>query len=244
VSPRAALDAAPFAPGMARQLAALREALAAGMPRRGWKIGLNVPEVQRRLGLAHAGVGWLDGRRVVPSGALFPAPAGARLHVEAELALRLARAIPAGVGPDDALAAVAGVAPALELVDYARPASDLDDVVAGSMFHAACVLGPEQPPAVADAPGARPPLLRVDGAATPAPREDLVPAHLGEILALAADLLAAFGQGLAAGDLLLSGAFAERAVPLPPGSRAEADFGPLGRVGVRIAPSPRPRAGG
>jgi 2-keto-4-pentenoate hydratase len=236
VSARADLDPAPFAAGMARQLAALRAALADGMPRRGWKIGLNVPEVQRRLGLRHAGVGWLDGRRVVGSGALVETPHGARLHVEAELALRLARPLAGRVEPDEALAALAGVAPALELVDYARSAPDLAAVVAGSMFHAGCVLGAERPAAAADEPRTRRPLLRVGGAEPVAPRADLVPAHLGELLAFAAGFLARFGESLEAGDVLLSGAFAERAAPLPPGATAEADFGPLGRVGVRVGP--------
>ncbi len=42
--------------GMTRQLEALDAALAQGMPRRGWKVAIDVPEVPARLGLPHAGV--------------------------------------------------------------------------------------------------------------------------------------------------------------------------------------------
>ena len=50
-SPRISADR--FAPGMARQLDRFRAALADGMPRLSWKIGINVPEVLRRLDLPH-----------------------------------------------------------------------------------------------------------------------------------------------------------------------------------------------
>lgn len=40
-----------YAPGMALQLEAFDKALAAGMPRLGWKVGINVPEVLGQLKL-------------------------------------------------------------------------------------------------------------------------------------------------------------------------------------------------
>ena len=76
-----------IAAGMARQLAAYHEALAAGMPRLGWKIGINDPAAQQRMGIAATLVGWLDGRRwhlLAP-----PAPAGC--------VARLALALPAEI---------------------------------------------------------------------------------------------------------------------------------------------------
>lgn len=43
--------------------------------------------------------------------------------------------------------------------------------------------------------------------------------------------LARYGQGIAAGEVLLSGSFI-RPVEAPPGCRIEADFGPFGTVCV------------
>jgi 2-oxo-hept-3-ene-1,7-dioate hydratase len=45
--------------------------------------------------------------------------------------------------------------------------------------------------------------------------------------------LAGYGQGIAAGDVLLSGSFI-RPVEAPPGSRFHADFGPFGQVSLNF----------
>lgn len=224
-----------FAPGMERQLARWRSALEAGMPRRGWKIGINVPEVQSRLGLPHAGIGWLDGRRVLASGASYGTNAQARLHVEAEVAVHLGRSVPPSASPQTARACVEGLSPALELVDYARPAQDLDALVAHSMFHEAVVLGARCPTRDVPGLGAAWPQLRIDAAPAAPPRADLVPSDWGALVAFAARLLACFGESLEAGDLLLSGAYMERASAIAPGQEALAEFGELGSVRVQIA---------
>ncbi len=46
--------------------------------------------------------------------------------------------------------------------------------------------------------------------------------------------LAAYGQSIAAGDIVLSGSFT-RPIEAPPGSRIEADFGPFGSVRIHFA---------
>lgn len=217
--------------GMERGLARWR---AAGAPRGGWKIGINVPEIQARLGLAHPLVGPIDADRVVASGArLAPDPA-ARWHVEPELAIRLARRVDPSADPPAALGCVAAIAPALEIVDYALPSPDLEAVIEHSMFHAGCVLGASRPASDASELGTRWPRLQVGDASAPAPRADLVPASIGALLHFAAELLARFGEALEAGDLLLGGSYTDRAVALPPHGEARADFGPLGVVSVEV----------
>lgn len=224
-----------FGPGMARQLERLREARAAGMPRLGWKVGINVPEIQQRLGIPHAAVGWLDGRHVVESGDTLVAPVEAKLQVEPEIAIRLGRALPAGAGAEEARDAIAGVQLALEIVDYARPTTGLDDLVAHCMFHEATVLGPSIPrDAVADLGRDRPRLRAGEVEAEP-PRAELVPSDPGELLRFVADFLGEFGEGLEAGDLVLSGAYVAKALPIAPGEGAAADYGSLGTVSVRVA---------
>lgn len=219
---------------MERQLARWRAARANGMPRAGWKVGINVPEVQARLGLAHPLLGWLDGSRVHASGARLEATAGAKWHVEPELAIRIAEAVDPAAGPDAARDCVASVAPAFEIVDYSLPASGLGDVVEHCMFHAGCVLGDSRPVDAAADLGTRWPELRVGGELGPAPRADLVPAEIGDLVRFAARLLARFGESIEAGDVLLSGSYSARAVALPPHSEACADFGPLGQVRVEV----------
>ena len=86
--------------GMAGQLARFEGALRGGMPRAGWKVGLNFPEVRAAVGVSDVVVAWIDGARVLRSGAALPVPTDARLHVEAEICLRVAHGIAADAGPD------------------------------------------------------------------------------------------------------------------------------------------------
>jgi 2-keto-4-pentenoate hydratase len=231
------IQVARFAPGMARQLERFREALAAGMPRLGWKIGINVPEVHRQLGLPHAALGWLDGRRSIASGGTRTVAPGARLHVEPEIAVTMGRAVPAGSTADAARGCIAALHPALELVDYAKPGAGLDEALAHCMFHDGLVLAraaPFAPRSATAALGTRWPRLRVGSTDGDSPRADLVPADLGALVAFAADFLAAFGESLREGDLLLSGSYTARAVPIAGGEDATADFGSLGTVSVSV----------
>jgi 2-keto-4-pentenoate hydratase len=223
-----------FGAGMARQRERLREALAAGMPRLGWKVGINVPEIQRRLDIPHAAVGWLDGRRVVDSGDSLVAVPDARLQVEPEIAIRLGRALPVGASPDDALDAIAEIQLALEIVDYARPTRGLDDLLAHCMFHEATVLGPAIPADAVVGLGRDRPRLRSGTGQAEAPRADLVPSDPAELLRFVADFLAAFDERLVEGDLVLSGSYTAKAAPIAAGEGAAADYGPLGTVSVRV----------
>jgi 2-keto-4-pentenoate hydratase len=224
-----------FAPGMVLQLARLREALAGGMPRRGWKIGINVPEVLGQLDLPHPGVGWLDGRRVFSAGAELERPPDAQLRVEPEVAVAVAKVVAPGCSAEAARSCIESVRPALEIVNYGQPSSGLDDVVAHCMFHDATILGSPASLEAARDLGNGLPTLRVGPRSSDPPRADLVPADLGELVAFVAKYLAAFGQALEPGDLVLSGSYTARAVAIEAGDEAVAEFGPLGTVSARVA---------
>ena len=126
---------------MRRQLARFQSALAGGMPRRGWKVGINVPEVLQKARLHHPGVGWLNGSRVLQSGVVFSAPQRSRLHVEPEICLHVGTPLSISAGPEEVLTCVTGVSPALELINYALPAQGLDEIVEHNMLHAASIRG-------------------------------------------------------------------------------------------------------
>jgi 2-keto-4-pentenoate hydratase len=220
---------------MKRQLARFERARAAGMPRRGWKVAINVPEVLRHLDLPQSGVGWLDGDRVLRSGDVFAFSPGAQLLIEPEVAVHIATAVPRGSDADRARSCIGGLSPALEIVDYhASPDAGFDDIVEACMFHAASVIGEASSLEAAQELGSRWPILRVDGNETESAREDLVPADFGELVAFVSAFLAEFDEGLEAGDLILSGSYTAKAIAIAPGQEAVADHGPLGGVSVRI----------
>jgi 2-keto-4-pentenoate hydratase len=223
-----------FAAGMRLQLERLHEALAGGMPRLGWKIGINVPEVQKRAGLPHSGVGWLDGRRRHASGSRLQLHPTARPRAEAELGIRIGEDIAAGMDRDAAARCIAAVCPALEIVDYARPGSGLDGVIAHSMFHEATVLGAELPAIPENALGTRWPTLRAGEREAAPARRDLVPQDPADIALFVAAYLECFGERLQAGDWILSGSYMAEALPLQPGDELRAEFGALGTIQVQI----------
>lgn len=226
-----------YAPGMRLQLAALAARTAQGMPRRGWKIGINVPEVQQRLGLSHALVGFLDGAHVLDSDTEIYSPESAQLKLEPELCLTLGSRVVHGASHAEARAAISQVQPALELVDYTKPMRGLDDLISHSMFHHGIVLGAPRPLPSPEQVVELGRVLRFDvgGKVVTPSRSDLIPADLSELVLLVARLLGEFGESLQPGDLLMSGAFVDKAVPLLPGQAASADFGALGEVRVRAS---------
>ena len=68
----------------------------------------------------------------------------------------------------------------------------------------------------------------------PAIRPDLVSSDLGGIVAFVAEFLAAFGEALEPGDLILSGSYSAQAVPLESDCDVQGLFGPLGEVELRV----------
>jgi len=203
------------------QLARRREVIAQGMTPRGWKIGLNVKAVQAHFGVNGPCVGWLDGRRILASGAVVDFLPDVAMRVEPEVCLR--------VGEGGRLAAIA---PALELVDFTTPPKDLFALLSSSVLHVAAVVGEFVSPARGIDLGTRWPRLEVTGQAVPPLGEGLVPVDLQSSVDFVRAALARFGETLEPGDLILAGSYAAAVPPLERGARARADFGPLGMVEV------------
>lgn len=208
-------------PGMKAALARRREAIEQGMVPRGWKIGLNVSGVQAHFGVAGPCVGWLDGRRILATGAVVDFLPEASMRIEPEVCLR--------VGAGGRLEAIA---PALEIVDFTTPPKDLFALLSSSILHLAAVVGEFLPPDRAVELGTRWPRLEVSGQATPPLAAGLVPVDLQTAVDFVGDMLPRFGEALLAGDLILAGSYAAAVPPLERGARAQADFGPLGTVAV------------
>ncbi|MBK9610426.1 hypothetical protein [Candidatus Amarobacter glycogenicus] len=224
-----------IASGMARQLAAFRSALDAGMPRVGWKIGINDPAAQQRLGLGATLVGWLDGRRVLPQGQPYRPPAGSKPRIEAEVAVRLASDVPAGADLDDARAAIAAVAPAIEFVDAAKPLSPLDALLASDILHDGVLFGSELPLAAASGLVAQGfPAVKLNGAPARNGLPGRYPEDLAEVVAHVANVLAENGEALQAGDRIICGSYIDP-FDIVPGDEVVADFGPLGLAAFHVA---------
>jgi 2-keto-4-pentenoate hydratase len=135
----------PLAPGEAYDVQdRVRQALVARGERViGWKAGFTNRATQEMFGTDQPVCGFLLGSGVYASGAEVPANTFVGLAVEAEVALVMGRALAGpGVTPPQALLAVEGAVPALELVDFRYTGKlTATDAVADGVLAKAVVLG-------------------------------------------------------------------------------------------------------
>ena len=202
------------AAGMRAQLADRRDRLDAGAEPLGWKIGINVPAVQERLGITEPVVGYTTSPSLVEPGGSVDVAGWTAPMLEPEVAIRVAEG-----------GTVAALGPAIELVDIDLPFDDIEAILAGDVFHRAVVLGEE----LTDVGAAGHCRVVIDGeeaAATP------VECDVDGTVAFVAEYLERHGARLAAGEVIIAGSLTAPQ-PLPPGASVEVEVGALGRVALR-----------
>jgi 2-keto-4-pentenoate hydratase len=198
--------------GMRAQLELRRRMLDDGAAPLGWKVGLNPPAIQAKLGLDGPVVGFLTDSTLVESGSTWALPsADANVVVEPEVGIE--------IGADGA--SVAALMPALEVVEFDRPLEEIEQVLGEDIFHRAVVLGPRR---AIDAPGA----ARVTRNDEQVHDIDASGAVDG-ILEAVARRLGDAGEQLRPGDIVIAGALAAP-VPVSPGDRVRLELDPLGAV--------------
>jgi 2-oxo-3-hexenedioate decarboxylase len=207
-------------------MASWRAELQGGAKRVGWKIGMNLPEVQETLGIREPVIGYLTTATLIESGGQFSGRNTGNLVAEAEVALEIGRDVPGDVSEEDARDAIAGLAPAIELVDPASERQDVQMIVAGNVFHRGVVLGESRSAFPAEGVKATIEVNGEERAAADAPDD------FAEVVEVTARLLAAAGEKLRAGDRIISGSVTMSAVAQ--GDAVTVDLGPLGSLDVRI----------
>jgi 2-oxo-hept-3-ene-1,7-dioate hydratase len=203
--------------GMQAQLAGRAAALDAGAAPVGWKIGFNTPAIQAHFGLTDAVVGYMVDTGVSPDGATVSLAGWAAPAVEVEVAVR--------VGPG---ATVAGLAPALELVDLDISFGDIEPVLAGNIFHRGVIFGDEVPgidPWAMVATVTKAGEVVAEGKLTEDP---------ATTAAFVGTYLESHGAALCEGDRIIAGSVVAP-VAVAPGDELIVSFGPLGRLSVRFA---------
>ena len=216
--------------GTARMLDALREAGERGAVHQGWKAGFGSPAARASLGTDGPLVGFLTEDRVLPDGASVDVSGWREPVLEAEVAAHLSADVGAGATPPEALAAVGGWSVAIELADLDRAPDDVEEVLAGNIFHRRVLLGPVAP----TRPDPLSFVLTRDGAeAARTSRPEALTGELGSVLASMANTLAACGAGLRAGEVVITGSVVPP-VPVADGGTWLVEADGLGRVGVSL----------
>jgi 2-oxo-3-hexenedioate decarboxylase len=211
--------------------AARREA--AGAEGSGWKLGLTSRVKQRRMGIDHplfaplfADGALRSSSRVLYSGFIRP-------RAEPELAFGLSGSLGAGDDVTKVMAAIAWIAPALEITDsrYLPGSRSAVELVADNASAAAYVIGGrvrfDAAPRL-DAIGTQ--MIRDGSVLAGGTTADVLGSPFAALQSLA-EHLAARGLHTKAGDVILSGAITD-AFPASPGDRFEARLRGLGTASV------------
>lgn len=227
-----------LADAYAVQSALVARKLAAGARAIGWKIGLTSRAMQQALNITTPDSGVLLDDMLFQSGASIPDGRFIQPRIEAEIAFVMKSDLAgADVSRIDVIGATDHVVAALEILDTRVLRADpqtgqprvIVDTVADNAANAGIVVGQNQH-ALEDHD------LRWVGAIV---KRDGVVEETGLGAGVLDDpvtgivwlvrRLAQYGQGVTAGDIVLSGSFI-RALEAPSGSVFEADFGHFGRV--------------
>ncbi len=214
--------------------------IASGQKLVGWKIGLTSRAMQRSAGISEPDYGQLLDSMIVHSGARLDSASYIVPRLETELAFCINAPLE---GPDccltDVLAATEWVIPALELIDARIEIEDSDtgeqrkvlDTISDNAANAAVVLGgtPIRPDSVdlvrISATLSRNEIIEDSGVAA------AVLGHPAQGVVWLANKIAAHGERLEAGALVLSGSFTSP-VTVRSGDTFYANYGELGVISL------------
>ena len=148
----------------------------------------------------------------------------------------MARDVSEAAGEREIARAIGAIGPAIELADVDGPVDDVEFDPRRRHFPSPCDFGPRQP---IDMPGG---LSKLTGQVTLAGRDIAVPADLElntgrllEILQQVAATLAAFGEKLRAGDVVIAGSTTPPLMLGPGDELLRWELRPIGVVAVRFA---------
>jgi 2-keto-4-pentenoate hydratase len=222
--------------GMTAQLAKRRARIAAGEKPLGWKVGLGAPATMQKLGLAAPVVGFLMQRALLLSGSMVSLAGYTKPVAEPEICVRMARDLAAGALPEAALAAVKEIFPAIELADLDPvPTTDnLDAVLAGDIFQRHVILCGNTRPGGSVA-GLTSRVIRRGVEASRSSDPEALTGKLTDIVAHVANTLAAFGEKLAAGDVIITGSITPPLMIKPDEDELTHAIDPIGEVSVRFS---------
>lgn len=215
------------------QAASLARRYARGERRVGIKMGFTSRAKMVQMGVDAMIWGRLTDAMMIEDGDAISLARFVHPRVEPEVAFLLAEALPGNVTQPAAVAALAGVAPALEIIDsrYENFKFSLTDVVADNSSSSAFVIGPWGDPQ--QALGNLGMIMEIDGTARQIGSSAAILGNPLRSLVAAARLAAAAGEPLQAGDIVMAGG-ATAAEALACGQHVRLVVQRLGSVEFRV----------
>lgn len=202
----AAWDDPRIARGMQEQLANRRGRIAAGEAPLGWKVGFGAPAMMEKLKITAPLVGFLMQRALIPSGGSASLGGWVKPVAEPEIAVHIGLDLPGGAERAAAAAAIAALGPAIELADADLPFEDPEAILKGNIFQRHVILGePDASRVGGNTAGLTARVFRRDRETARTSDPEAATGKLVDIVRHVADQLAAFGEKLAAGDIIIAG---------------------------------------
>jgi 2-keto-4-pentenoate hydratase len=222
-----------IARGMRAQFQTRRARIAAGEQPLGWKVGFGAPAAMELLKISAPVVGYLMQGALLPPGGTVSLQGWTRPVAEPEIAVRMASDLGDDASPDAVAAAIRDIRPAIELADLdLTPGADtLEQIVAGDIFQRHVLLAPAGR-AGASIAGLSSRVERRGAEVARTAELEVLTGRMIDVIGHVASMLAAFGETLAAGDVVICGSITPPLMiePDEPGIRHIID--PIGDVSV------------
>ncbi|MEN3379437.1 MAG: hypothetical protein V7604_4792 [Hyphomicrobiales bacterium] len=224
-----------IARGMEKQLATRRARIAAGEKPIGWKVGLGAPPAMERLRIKAPLIGFMMEKSLLENGATVSLAGWTKPVAEPEVAVHMGKDLPGGADRATAIAAIAGIGPAIELADLNPPPDDVEVTLAGNIFHRHVILGRS------DTARAGAKLAGISGhvfrRGALAARQGNVEQLIGEMIGIVvhvAGTLDAYGETLRAGDVIITGSIVPPLFIEPDETEFSYALEPVGGLSVRF----------
>ena len=221
--------------GMTTQFETRRTRMAAGETPIGWKVGMGAPASMQKLGLSAPLIGYLMQKGLRDSGATVSLARYKRPVAEPEICVRMATDLGRDASPEATLAAIKEITPAIELADLDPvPAPDnLDLVLSRDIFQRNVILA-RTVRAGGSVSGLTSRLIRRGAEAARTEDPEALTGKLLDIVAHVANVAAAFGEKLSAGDIVITGSITPPLMIEPDETDLIHAIDPIGEVLVRF----------
>lgn len=223
--------------GLPIQFAARRRMIDGGARGIGWKVGFGAPAALELMQITAPLLGFLTDRTVLEPGASVDATGWERGIVEFEVAVVCGSDLGPGASDDEARAAISSVGPAIELANIDLPIQpdQVSGIVAGDIFHEGLVFGAmDEARAGLDIEGLVARIL-VDGHERAAVTElEALTGPYPWIVSTVASTLAAHGEALKAGDVIITGSVIPP-IPVTEGTEFTFALDPFEPISVRVS---------
>jgi 2-keto-4-pentenoate hydratase len=220
--------------GMEKQLRLRRDRLDAGEKPIGWKVGFGAPAAMERLVIDGPLVGFLTDRSILDSGKTAVISNWSQGFAEPEIAVYLGSDLTAGSDRATARAAIASIGPAIELADINIPPDNVEAILAGNVYHRHVVFGradTSRAGCVLDGLVGR--VYHNESQIAEVTDSQSATGDLIDIVRHVADVLAAFGERLQAGEIIITGSIVPP-ISIAPQDRFRFALEPVDTISVGV----------